>query len=469
MLRSTLLHRLAPLTFLLAAPLGAQDLGPPVSTEERIRALEDTVRRQAQKIERLEAASGETDPARIEAAVDRYLETKEDEGELTKLTAGWDGKFFVKSEDDAFRLEIGGYGDTSGRFFQREYGGVDTWYFREVRPHLYGYLWKDCEFKLQLGLEASSVRMMDGWINLRHIPEAQLKFGQFKQPFGLDQLTGTEVLEFAERSILGKNFAPSRDPSVQLHGKLFEGLIEYAAAVSNGDGLNAGDSNDEKDFAGRVVVTPFKKTENWWVKGLRLGGNATHGVQGKSLGGRTFLTAGDSAWFRFASGVESVSTLDRVGADFAWYVGPASIKGEWNRLTYDDLVLRGATRAQDVRRDFLADGYYVSASYLLTGEDRTAAWVKPKANFDPRQGTWGAWELVGRYEYVDLNHNVFSDRLATGTESLWGVAGGINWYLNPNVRVMADYEYTRFAEDVAVGGQTQDDEHVVLFRVQFQF
>lgn len=465
----------AAILAILAAsgPVLAQGEGG-LSTEDRLRALEDrlreqedTIRRQEEKIQRLEQATGEADPAKVEAAVDRYLAAKKEKGELADLTAGWDKGFFLKSADDKFKLTIGGYGYLDGRWFQRSYGTDDTFFVREARVELEGHLWKNYEYKISFENAGSSTTLRDAFLNFHWIDEAQFKIGQYKEPFSLDQLASSKYREFVERSRAGQLLAPGRDVGAQAHGKLAGGIVEYAVGFFNGDGLNTTDSNDEKDVAARVVLSPFKTMDNYWTKSLQVGGNVTHGQQFKSLSGRSFTTAGGTRFFTFAAASRHEDALDRYGADLAWLVGPASLKGEWIRFNMEDVEFRSGRTIRF--QDFLVDAWYVSGSYVLSGEDRTWKGVAPKSPFDPKEGGWGAWELALRYQEWNGNENMIRDGYATGTEDLWATTLGLNWYLNTHVRVMLDYEYTRFRQDVAVDGDPQSDEQLFAFRVQFVF
>lgn len=86
------------------------------------------------------------------------------------------------------------------------------------------------------------------------------------------------------------------------------------------------------------------------------------------------------------------------------------------------------------------DGYYAYASYFLTGERRKYSpsrgyfsRVKPLKNFNPDEGGWGAWEMGLRYSSLDL-----TDQDVEGGEA-HNITVGLNWYLNPNVRIMFNY------------------------------
>ena len=82
---------------------------------------------------------------------------------------------------------------------------------------------------------------------------------------------------------------------------------------------------------------------------------------------------------------------------------------------------------------------YIQGSYFLTGEKRnyktsSGAFdrVKPKENFRFGGGP-GAWEAAVRYSSIDLD-----DSGVSGGE-LKDITVGLNWYLNPNTRIMWDY------------------------------
>lgn len=116
-------------------------------------------------------------------------------------------------------------------------------------------------------------------------------------------------------------------------------------------------------------------------------------------------------------------------------------------------------------RDF--DGYYVFASYFLTGEHRAYRpadgffdMVKPKSNFavlGDKKG-WGAWEVALRFSNLDL-----SDGYARGGEED-NVTLGLNWYLNPNTKVMFNYIHAGIDHDLY-----DDDLDILQARFQFMF
>jgi phosphate-selective porin OprO and OprP len=121
--------------------------------------------------------------------------------------------------------------------------------------------------------------------------------------------------------------------------------------------------------------------------------------------------------------------LTRFGAESALVYGPFSAQAEYIRTD-----LSGAGYNSET-----LDGYYGYVTYFLTGESRTykpktAAWdrIKPNHNFDMKGG-WGAWELAAGYDYMNLNSGKINGGRASTAKF------GINWYINPHVRFMANY------------------------------
>src|SRR5262249_40660133 len=92
-------------------------------------------------------------------------------------------------------------------------------------------------------------------------------------------------------------------------------------------------------------------------------------------------------------------------------------------------------------------GGYVAAGYFLTGENRsynktTHAWDRQAANEttffragdDGHRFRPGAWEALARYDWLNL-----SDKGVNGG-ILNSFTAGLNWYLNPNAKIMFNYQ-----------------------------
>ena len=140
---------------------------------------------------------------------------------------------------------------------------------------------------------------------------------------------------------------------------------------------------------------------------------------------------------------------DLVGLEAAYVSSPFSVQGEY--------IFANA----DVASSANFRGYYAQASYFLTGEHRNYkpsegafSRVKPKENFKSGGGP-GAWEVALRYSGLDLDDNSI-----TGGK-LNDLTAGLNWYLNPNTRVMWNYVH---ADKDHVG-----NADMLMMRLQVEF
>lgn len=114
----------------------------------------------------------------------------------------------------------------------------------------------------------------DAYVNAKVSGEAlMVQVGQFRVPYGLEQLTGDPQLMFGDRSVLVDGFklgdlaaaglALGRDMGVMLHGREADGRVYWQAGAWNGDGQNTFPSTDPAGYlyAGRVSVEPLGKMD----------------------------------------------------------------------------------------------------------------------------------------------------------------------------------------------------------------
>jgi phosphate-selective porin len=149
-------------------------------------------------------------------------------------------------------------------YFQVRYAqpeeGVNEFRIRRARLSLRGEIHKNIRYKLQVDAVKSPV-LLDAEVEIHFNPQLRLRFGQFKVPFSLENLTSSSALDTINRSQTVENLCPGRDIraagrdiGVSLNGR-FSG-IEYSIGIFNGSGINKADTNDRKDIAARLVFYP---------------------------------------------------------------------------------------------------------------------------------------------------------------------------------------------------------------------
>ena len=344
----------------------------------------------------------------------------------------------LETSDKRFSLKLGGrvmadlgwmHEDTGVR---EASGGLDDHVeLRRLRLYAAGRLLDRVDYKLQGEFAGSGETLKDAYLGFRElVPLGYLKIGHFKEPFGLEELTSSNHTTFMERALPANAFAPSRNVGVQLSDHHLDARLTWAVGVfrevdddirrapGSGYGLTA-----------RLTGLPWYEDD---------GAELLHlGLAMSYRGDRTTLRAA-----RFKSrpalhlaptlvdtGSLTVDDAMLIGAEAALVSGPFSVQAECMRAQTDGV---GSTGDDDFW------GATMEASYFLTGEHRTYkrtsgtfGRTKPKNNFGV--GGLGAWQVAARYDYVDLNN----EGGRGGELGQWTL--GLNWYLNPNARVMLNY------------------------------
>ena len=101
-------------------------------------------------------------------------------------------------------------------------------------------------------------RIKDALIEIRPTGTPyRIAIGQFKAPFGLQQLTSSGRLQFVDRAITDAKFNPGRDMGVMAGGTAMERTVGYEAGVFNGAGESVRQNNGSHLLVGRVFFDPW--------------------------------------------------------------------------------------------------------------------------------------------------------------------------------------------------------------------
>lgn len=389
----------------------------------------------------------------------------------------------VRSADTNFVLKLRGYVQADGRFYPDDVSSGtrnDTFLLRRVRPIFEGTVAERFDYRLMLDFPSGAPTsagnnglVQDAYVNGRLADAFQVQAGKFKEPVGLERLQSGANLLFIERGY-PTQLVPNRDVGVQVQGDGAGGLWHYDVGVFNGVANGgSGDneqSDDDKDFAGRLFVTPFARTDSHWWRGLGLGVAGTFGDQEGSL--RTLTTPGQQTFFTYTTGtgtnanVSADGRIWRLSPQAYFYHGPFGLLAEYVVASQQVRRTAGTTSTQATLRN---QAWQVAASWFVTGEDNSFKAVAPANPFRLGAAGWGALEIAARYGELDVDDHTFplfaSPDTAASKASSWGI--GLNWHLNRNIKLVANYEQTTFS-----GGTSEflaKGEKVVLTRAQFSF
>lgn len=397
------------------------------------------------------AASTEPDTGRLPS-------TKQDD----TMTVTFKDKLVFTSADGSTSFRIGGRiqndwdwmsadNEAEALFGKFEDGNE----FRRVRFYISGHIHRWLIFKTQYDFEDGEADFKDVYAGIRGLPYVgTFKAGQFKEPFSLEQLTSSNDITFLERSN-ADSFSPGRNTGFMLNNCICDERGTWAVGVfRDTDAFGDSTGDGEYNYTGRVTFLPIYQDKGEVL--IHTGAAVSFRNPNDSI-----VMYEDSREVHLAphtadtGNITDVDSVVLVGLEFAAVCGSVSVQGEYNMSMVDG--------AAGNNPDFSA--WYAQASVLLTGEHRrydTKNGVfknpKPKTNFDPEKGTWGAIELVGRYSNLDLTDSP----LVVGGD-VDSVSGGLNWYLNPNARLMFNVVCADYAE--GIGGNSE----AFTMRMQFNF
>ncbi len=131
--------------------------------------------------------------------------------------------------------------------------------------------------------------------------------------------------------------------------------------------------------------------------------------------------------------------------------------------------------SKNLSRSFTNTGYFVQASYYLTGEKASFVPVSPIRPFElGEEGGLGAWELAARISNVANDTRQFQLGFANpgvSAKTATEIAVGLNWILNNNVKYMVDYALTDFYQGAgtATNPTNRPAESTIESQLQFAF
>ena len=402
--------------------------------------------------------------------------------------------FSWKSEDKQHSLVINGRIQADYRVLNSaEELTADKFDLRRAYMLFSGQIYDKWEYTFIGGFNSANARPIFWYMNAHLWDEAQLQFGQLRVPFGQNEWTSSRNIDFIERS-LPMQFIPGIDKGVMLHGIPTHGLYYALAVVNGGVRSNAGlpltveDTNDVdgKDVIGHVALNLAEvlgHKDNIYNFGVSYGYGSQPTGMATAVPDRAFsprsVTESGAGLVSFQS--DNFNTigddldLSRFGAQTILALGPYKFAAEYVSNKFEGTSK--ATR-QDFNRDI--DSYYLSAFWMLTGEKYAASFghtgasgdVAPDHNFDMKGG-WGAWELGFRYSRLDASDFTAQNPVGTGRLSAEtanesdAYTVGLKWYVNPQVRFLANYVHSEFNTPIGISKATS--ESALNFRTQISF
>ena len=317
------------------------------------------------------------------------------------------------------------------------------------------------------GTEASTIA--SAYIQYNGFGPVHIKAGAYPAPESLDDATSASDLLFLERaqptdmarSMAG---ADGRDAAtIFYYDPNFFAAASYTGGVV-GDAANF----DEQQAAVGKLAYRFDLGED---TNFVLGADVTDIFKfaDAAAGGNTPTPIRFRERPELNVDSQSIRLIDTssITADSAWEYGLEAAGNVKNLYAQGGYFGYGAERHASTLADPDFNGWYVQASWVLTGESKkykpelgAYGIPKPDQNFTLDKGGLGAWELAARYSDLDLNYNAGVAGHATptggirgGDQRIW--SAGVNWYPNPVLRFMLDYQHVDVSR-LATAGTSLD-------------
>ncbi len=347
------------------------------------------------------------------------------------------GGIKVESGNGNFKAQIGGRLMADAAWFNEDKTNMDDdTEIRRVRLHLAGTIFKDWHFKTEWDFAGNAVSAKDVWIKYtgwKSFHNLDITVGHHKIPMMVENVTSSRFITFMERSTAHGAFVGGvGDRQIGISGNIHGDNWSFTGGIWGADVDDDALGEGDDDWQTGVRLTHAHYHDKGRVLHFGLWGNYFENQDSSSI---TFEPRPESHIMSGMVSTGAITTTDdlvRWGGEVAGVYGPVSLQGEYVRVDID------RTSSSDVTTDFDFYGWYLEGSYFLTGETRPYSVkkggfgrVKPLKSL--HRGGLGAWQVAARYSGIDLDDGTITG----GVEH--NMTLGLNWYVNPYVRFMANY------------------------------
>lgn len=368
-----------------------------------------------------------------------------------------EGYFFAGTDD---LLKFKGYAQMDANFPIGNSPGISEFMIRRARLAATGYFQKNFRYMIYARFDKGKAELNEAFLESRHLSFARIRIGQFKVPFSLYNLTSSSQIRFVNRPLVVENLSPGYDIGAMVFGNVLDERIEYAIGIFNGEGQNNKEINDQKDLIGRLVVCPFRANENEYINNLYIGFSSSYSPQKQPFQTSVYETGTGQIFYSRSDSLLQWNGRTRLGFDMEWIVKKASLRAEYLQQKYN---IEGG-------KSIIDDGLTLDLAYLLTDDNQQRnSIIKPNNELLPNNGSWGAFELTLRYEYMNLSDNTSNLQNTKGPGSLKGITTGVNWYPNDDVKIALNYQKLDFSSHLPTGQKEYKYSEFIKFRAQYQF
>lgn len=324
---------------------------------------------------------------------------------------------------------------------------------RRLRMEFAGQFYEDWKFKAQPELANGgangTIGIRDAFVQYTGFHDyGMFTVGQSKQPYSFQQMMSSNDMIFMERSMEYEFTNRSVNRAIGLRYEIPGQWWQFATGIY-GDTATPQASGTtsvaDEGWGGamRGTMAPWYKTDELFHIGASAAYRAPPSNQ-RTLRYRFAQTAMSQFSYLDTGTMPDIQNSQFANAEMVGAYGPLSFETEYNGTWINSND--SETSAGDPAGNGYMQGAHFDVAYSLTGESRATAYkadqgvigrLKPNQNLNFDDG-WGAWELKGRFAWLDLNQ--IADKTYAGGNQVSSTFGA-NWYWNNWSRFMLDWTH----------------------------
>lgn len=355
--------------------------------------------------------------------------------EASAFEYAWDGGFSLKTKDSTFSLGFGGNISMDHAYFFQDkdldllYEPLETHHstqIRKARIYFHGQVYRNTEFAFQVDFADDKVSIKDMFMGLTSVPVVQnIRIGHVNEPFRYSSLTSSKFSNFMDRAP-NNQFSPKRNTGILF----LQNYLENRLSSQIGIFANAGNTsstittNDGYAVTARITGLPVYEDDGRYL--LHLGmAYSYRNPKTNEYRIKVPVTANLERVYTDSDLLSDVKEIGLANFEAVYFNGPLTIQSEY--------LFANITQEQE---RFNFSNVYGEVSYSLTGDRKNYRGSYFGTGKTPIKANYGkgigSWEIAAGYSYTDLN-------LTRGLTAQSDLKFGINWYLNPAMRVMLNY------------------------------
>ena len=272
------------------------------------------------------------------------------------------------------------------------------------------------------------------------IGSATLSLGKTKETFSISRLS-TMIYEPGqqERASVADGLLPARNIGIVISNSFLKERMTWAAGVfNNWFETDRSFSDNPTVLTGRVSALPYISEDESNLLHVGVAGRYSNAAGGIRYKTKTEIFSGPVSVDTDL--LDDATSTFHYGLEMAWRKGPFILMGEYIQSNVSSSTFN----------DPSFKGYYVIASYVLTGElrqynKRSGTFKRVNVANGINSGGWGELELYSRWSSIDLmDQSVDGGQMNT-------LSLGLNWNPISSIQFNVNYRYSTLDRFGAVG------------------